>query len=310
MKYLKPIFTTILTLSFLTNSFAIPWHLDRITKRSTNDMDNTYPYSLPGSCHRNPDVEIHTYIVDTGIDANHPEFEGRAEFLKNFADDGIEIDGVGHGTHCAGLIGSKTYGVCRDAKLFSVRVLDSTGHGSDASVIKGMEYVFNRHLELSKNNTKIRSIMSMSLGGGYYAPMNKAIERFLNTSDTFYVSIASGNENDDACSDSPSSAHGIFSVMASDHNDDRAYFSDFGSCTDLYAPGVNIESTVPGNKTEIMSGTSMSTPILAGVLNHYIDMYPELNMAGIKKRIMEDATKGAIHEEEPNTNNLLVYLHR
>lgn len=273
-------------------------------------MNNSYPYSEVGSCHRNPDVEIHTYIVDTGIDANHPEFEGRAVFLKNFAEDGLETDGAGHGTHCAGLIGSKTFGVCRDAKLFSVRVLDSRGSGSDDSVIAGMEYVFNRHLELSKKNPKIRSIMSMSLGGGYYAPMNKAIERFLRLSNTFYVSIASGNENDDACSDSPASAHGIFSVMASDHNDNRAYFSDFGACTDLYAPGVNIESTVPGNKTQIMSGTSMSTPVLAGVLNHYVDMYPNLGMAELKKRIMDDATKGAIHEEEPNTNNLLVYLHR
>lgn len=303
--------TKIITLATMVSSvLAVPWHLDRITKRSTNDMDNTYPYSDVGSCHRNKSLLIHTYILDTGIDTSHKELEGRATFLKNFADDNTEVDGAGHGTHCAGLVGSKSYGVCRDAQLFSVRVLNKRGSGSDASIINGINYVYDRHIELSKSNPGVRSIISLSLGGGFYKPLNNAIERILQKSNTIYFSVASGNDNSDACSLSPSSAHGIFSVMASTHDDDRANFSDYGVCADLYAPGMDITSTFPGNKTKVMSGTSMSTPIIAGVLNHYVDMYPDLNMEGIKKRIIVDATKGVIHEEEPNTNNLLVYLHR
>lgn len=288
---------------------TIPWNLDRISKRHLPLNDN-YPYSESGSCFRNSNITINTYIVDTGIDETHPEFESRAKFLENFTGDNEDFDGNNHGTHCAGSIGSKTYGVCKDSHLFGVKVLDASGAGSTSGVLAGMNYVYNLHQKQSKENPNIRSIISMSLGGGYSKAMNKVVENMVTRSDTFYIVVASGNENQDACNTSPASALGILTVNAMDKYDNRAYFSNYGKCTDIYMPGVDIQSTIPGGKTAVYSGTSMSTPNLVGVLNHYLDMYPNLNMKAIKEKIFEDATKDTITGNPDRTNNLLGYLYR
>jgi hypothetical protein len=287
----------------------VPWHLERIVKKQLKDTER-WSYTQKGSCHRNPNVTIHTYVIDTGIDVKHPEFEGRAEWLANFADN-VDSDCQSHGTHCSGLVGSKTYGSCRDAKLFAVKVLNCQGSGSLSGVIKGIEFAYKRHTELSKKTPRLRSIASMSLGGGFSQAINMAVESVLKNSNTFYFVVAAGNENSDACQTSPASAKGVMTVMAMGRDDSRAYFSNFGKCADMYSPGVDILSTVPDGKTAVYSGTSMAGPILAGVMNHYLDMYPDMNMAQLKKKMISDATKDTI-TSNPNkdTPNLLVYLKR
>ena len=170
-----------------------------------------------------------------------------------------------------------------------------------------MNYVFNRHKNAKKN---VRSIMSMSLGGGYSLAMNRAIETMIKNSDTFYVVVAAGNENEDVKDTSPASARGILTVMAMDINDERAYFSNYGEMASLYSTGVDIESTIPNGKTAVYSGTSMACPVVVGVLNHYLDMYPQLNMKKIKRKILKDATKDIIKSNPENTSNLMVYLKR
>lgn len=293
----------------IQGSVSVPWHLDRISKRHL-PLNGQYPYSKPGMCHKNSDVEIHTYVVDTGCDSKHPELGGRAEFLENFTDDGIDTDANSHGTFCSSQIGGNTAGVCRDAKIYCVKVLDGNGSGSTSGVIAGMQYVFKRHLENSKANPKVRSIMSMSLGGGKSLAMNRAVEMMVKKSNTFYIAVASGNENDNACNTSPASARGIFTVNAMDKNDLRAYFSNFGSCTDIYSPGVDNYGAVLNGRYAIESGTSFSTPIIVGVLNHYIDMYPMMNMQDIKNKVLEDATKDTIIGNPRSTPNLMVFLER
>jgi hypothetical protein len=283
------------------------WHLERIVKHSLKDTDH-WSYNLKGSCHRNPNVTIHTYVIDTGIDTKHPEFEGRAEWLANFADN-VDTDGNSHGTHCSGLVGSKSYGSCRDAKLFGIKVLDASGSGTLSGVIKGIEFAYKRHQDLSKTVKNLRSIASMSLGGGFSLAINMAVESVLK-SNTFYFAVAAGNENSDSCQTSPASAKGVMTVMAMGNDDSRAYFSNFGKCADMYSPGVNILSTVPDGETAVYSGTSMSTPILAGVMNHYLDMYPDMNMAQLKKKMIQDSTSDTISRNPANTPNKLVYLRR
>lgn len=279
----------------------VPWHLDRISKEDL-PLDGTFNHP---NCLSNPNVTVNTYIVDTGIDVKHPEFEGRATWLNNFTEDGDDFDGHGHGTHCAGLVGSLTYGVCKDANLFAVKVLDAEGSGSMSGVLGGLDFIFKRHKAQDEN---VRSIVSMSLGGGYSKALNRAIETMLKTSDTFYVVAAAGNEDADACGTSPASAKGVITIMASDITDGRAYFSNYGKCADIYSPGVNIVSTMPGESTARMSGTSMATPIFAGVVNHYLSKSPELVNSKIKKAILRDATAGTISGNPENTNNLFVYL--
>jgi len=279
----------------------VPWHLGRITNRNL-PLGEKFPYD---KCHTNTDIDIHTYVIDTGIDIHHPEFEGRATWLANFVDSD-DTDCQSHGTHCAGLIGSKTYGVCKDAKLFAVKVLDCQGSGSTSSVISGIAYAFKRHLQQDK---KVRSIVSMSLGGGFSYALNKAV--LATTKDNhFYFAAAAGNENADACKTSPASVKEIFTVMASDRNDNRAWFSNWGKCADIYSPGVDIISTIPNGKTASYSGTSMACPALVGVLNHYIDQNPELAMRELKEKVLSDATNDHIIGDKKQTSNLLVFLNR
>lgn len=291
------------------NLTAVPWHLDRISKRHL-PLDGKYPYSSKGSCHKNSNVNIETVVVDTGCDKNHPEFEGRAEFLENFTGDGQNFDGNSHGTHCSGIVGSKTYGVCKDSLIKCIKVLDKNGSGTTSGVIAGLDYAFKRHIQNEKKNPKLRTILSMSLGGGYSKSMNMVVEKMIKTSDTFYIVVASGNENQSGCNSSPASARGVLTVNAMDKNDKRAYFSNFGPCTDIYSTGVYIESTIPDGKTAIYSGTSMACPAAVGVLNHVLDQNPHFNMKQLKEKILGDATKNTIEGNPKNTPNLMVFLQR
>jgi hypothetical protein len=287
--------------------FNVPWHLDRVVKHEL-PLNNTFEYDDSGSCHKNKGVNIHTYVVDTGIDVEHPEFEGRAKWLANFADD-TDTDCNSHGTHCAGLVGSKSFGVCKDAQLFAVKVLNCQGSGTYSGILSGLEFVHKRHEEQSKENPNVKSVISMSLGGGFSRAINRAVEAIVENN-SMYVVVAAGNEDSNACRTSPASARGILTIMASDKYDNRAYFSNYGSCADLYSPGVNILSTIPNGKTAVYSGTSMATPVLVGVLNHYLDEFSNLNMRQVKNKMMSDATKNKIQGNPSKTNNLFVYLHR
>ena len=290
----------------LVDSSDLPWHLGRITTRDL-PLETSFNYT---KCNTNNDITVNNIVIDTGIDIRHSEFEGRATWLGNFIDDD-DNDGNSHGTHCAGLIGSKTYGICKDANLFAIKVLGSDGSGSTSSVISGINAAFKYHVKSSKNTKSkvVKTVVSMSLGGGKSFALNKAVQATLKDPN-FYFAAAAGNENSDACNTSPASVKEIFTVMASDKHDSRAYFSNFGKCADIYSPGVDIKSTIPNDKTAVYSGSSMACPLLVGVLTHYINMYPELDMKEIKEKLLSEATKDHIKKNPQNTNDLLVYLER
>jgi hypothetical protein len=294
----------------------VPWHLARVTQKKL-PLGDKFPYAEAGSCHRNNATIINTYIVDTGIDITHPEFEGRASWAANFADD-LDTDCNNHGTHVAGLVGSRSYGVCVDAKLFAVKVLDCEGSGSLSGVVQGIEWVYKQHLAQKRASVRsdgdnaqvIKSLINMSLGGGYSPAINRAVETCVKNEDHFYIVVAAGNEDSDSCRVSPASVKNILTVMASDKDDKRAWFSNWGSCSNVYSPGVDVLSTIPGGKRATYSGTSMASPVMAGVLNHYLDMFPEQNMGQMMKTVAKLATKDTIEGEKPKTVNLLAYLRR
>lgn len=294
-------------LNTVSNGSSVPWHLDRISKRHL-PLDNYYPYD---KCNTNKDIIIDNYVVDTGIDIGHPQFEGRAFWSQNFADD-KDTDCNNHGTHVSGLIGSRDYGVCKNANLYAVKVLDCEGSGSLSGVIRGIEWVYKSHIQKQNIYSKkvVKSVINMSLGGGFSRALNKAIEYGVKNNDNFYVVVAAGNEDSDACTGSPSSVKSILTVMASDKDDYRAWFSNWGPCADLYSPGLDVLSTIPNNKTAVYSGTSMASPVLTGVLNHYLNMYPYMNMKDIKDKMTEMSSKEVILGERASTVRDLVYLFR
>lgn len=293
-------------------SVSTPWHLDRIDK-TENEPSGSYRYNSTGSCHTDSKVVVDTYVIDTGIDVTHPQFNGRAKWLANFADDD-DTDCQSHGTHCSGIIGSQDYGVCKDANLYAIKVLDCDGSGTLSGVIKGIEYAYDTHLSkvesMDGSDVIVKSIISMSLGGGFSRIINRAVETTLKNSDSFHVVVAAGNEDGDSCKTSPASANGALTVMASDISDKRAYFSNWGTCSHIYAPGVAVTSTVPGGKVATYSGTSMACPVVAGVLNHYLHMYPGMSRNEIKNKMFADANKNLIKNNKQKTKNLLVRLDR
>jgi serine protease len=234
------------------------WHLDRVDQRDSKLNGKYFSHVSGGSVVRN-------YILDTGIDIRHPEFEGRARWGANFADDqGPDGCLESHGTHVAGIIGSKTYGVAKKTNLISVKVLDCSGSGSTSGVIRGIEYAVNDSTGHTNDHNNAK-VINLSLGGGLSVALNRAVKEA--TKAGIFVVAAAGNENADACGSSPASEPSVITVGAFERGDRISWFSNFGRCVDLFAPGSEIKSTVPGGGAEVLDGTSQASPIVAGIVS-------------------------------------------
>ncbi|KAK1659928.1 subtilase [Colletotrichum godetiae] len=238
---------------------SAPWGLARLS--STQPGSTTYSYDESageGTC---------AYIVDTGIDISHPDFEGRATFLANFADNS-DTDGQGHGTHVAGTVGSATYGVAKKTKLFAVKVLDSNGEGTNSGVIAGMDFVATD--AAGQTGCAKGVVVNMSLGGQTSTAVNQAAAAIVQAG--HFLAVAAGNEAADASTSSPASEESVCTVGATTKTDALAEYSNFGASVDILAPGTNIMSTWPGGKTNTISGTSMASPHIAGLAAYLLSL--------------------------------------
>ena len=271
-----------------TQSPTPSWGIDRIDQRNL-PLSNSYTYTATGA-------GVTAYIIDTGINATHPDFGGRAAVAFD-AIGGNGVDCHGHGTHVAGTIGSTSYGVAKGVQLRGVRVLDCNGSGTTATVIAGIDWVMN--------NSPGPSVANMSLGGGKSTALNNATTALSNSGVS--VSVAAGNSSANACNESPASTPEAITVAASASNDTSASFTNFGRCVDLYAPGVGITSTwLSGTNT--ISGTSMATPHVAGVAALYksaVGGDPSSN--AVASFITSTATSGVLTGAHPQSPNLLLF---
>ncbi|GAB3290960.1 S8 family serine peptidase [Hymenobacter tenuis] len=207
------------------------------------------------------------WVIDTGIDLTHPDLNVDAGRSKSFLTSGANYaspnDGNGHGTHVAGTIGAKNntigvVGVAANATVVAVRVLDSRGSGSNSGVIAGVDYV--------GANGKAGDVANMSLGGGVSQALDDAVLRA--SAGGVLFALAAGNETDDANNHSPARVNGanIFTISAMNNTDSWASFSNYGTPVDYCMPGVSIQSTWLSGGYNTISGTSMATPHMAGVL--------------------------------------------
>nr|UZG89741.1 P1 [Beauveria pseudobassiana] len=281
----------IVSINAIVRQTGAPWGLGRISHRAKGDTTYVYDSNAgAGTC---------VYVIDTGVAAEHPEFQGRAVQLKTFVS-GTK-DGHGHGTHCAGTIGSAKYGVAKKTSIFGVKVLEDSGSGSLSGVIAGMDFVatdFRKQSKCSKG-----AVASMSLGGGFSATVNQAAARLQSAG--VFVAVAAGNDNSDAGQTSPASEPSVCTVGATDSSDRRSTFSNYGKVVDIFAPGTGILSTWLNGGTNTISGTSMATPHIAG-LGAYLLGLGKGSADGICK-IIQISTKNVLTGVPAGTFNYLAF---
>jgi subtilisin family serine protease len=249
----------------------VPCNLDRIDQSSL-PLDGYYCYNSTGGT-------VSAYIIDTGIYTAHAQFGGRAVNVYD-ALGGTGADCNGHGTHVAGLVGSINYGVAKAVRLRGVRVLDCNGSGTISGVIAGVDWV--------RVNGVRPAVANISLGGGYSASLNTAVNNLANSG--VFIAVAAGSSGGDACSSSPASATAATTVGAATCTDTRASFSNYGSCVDLYAPGVSATSTWLNGGTNTLSGTSMASPLVAGVGALYKATYGDAASSTVDAWLKANAT--------------------
>jgi subtilisin family serine protease len=242
-------------------------------------------------------ANVQAWIIDTGIRVTHRDFGGRARFMLNAVQDGVDTDCNGHGTHVAGTVGGSAFGLAKAVQLFAVKVLDCTGSGDTASVVTGVNFV--------TQHAKPPAVANMSIGGPASAAIDAAVDGSIAAGIVY--SIAAGNENQDACNDSPARVPAAITVAASDQRDARAGFSNVGGCVDVFAPGVGITSdfATSDNATRVLAGTSMSTPHVTGAAAIILGRHPGLTPQQVRDRLVTDATPNVIADAGGSPNRLL-----
>jgi subtilisin family serine protease len=280
--------------SITASQTGATWGLDRIDQRDL-PLNQTYNYNATGS-------GVKAYIIDTGILTSHTQFGGRAINGYDAVDGSLPAaDCNGHGTHVAGTVGGSTYGVAKSVTLVAVRVLDCAGSGTDAGVIAGIDWVTADHAAGAP------AVANMSLGGGASTSLDDAVRRSIADGVTY--ALASGNDNSDACLGSPSRVAEGITVNSSTSSDSRSSFSNWGTCTDIFAPGSSITSAwyTSTTATNTISGTSMATPHVAGAAALYLSTNTTASPATVWAALRDNATLNKIVSAGSGSPNRLLY---
>jgi subtilisin family serine protease len=279
-----------------TTQTGATWGIDRIDQRNL-PLNGTYGYTNTGA-------GVKVYIIDTGLRFTHTQFGGRASSGIDKIDGGAADDCNGHGTHVGGTVAGSTYGVAKQASLVAVRVLGCNGSGSTSGVIAGVDWVTADH------QAGQPAVANMSLTGGANSALDTAVRNSI--ADGVSYAVAAGNGNvlgfaANACNVSPARVAEAMTIGATGNNDAKASFSNFGTCVDWFAPGVNITSSwgTSDTATNTISGTSMATPHTAGVAALYLQTHASASAASVRQALFDLTTKGIVTNSRTTNNHLL-----
>ncbi|MFJ2815934.1 S8 family peptidase [Streptomyces sp. NPDC087294] len=269
---------------------AASWGLDRIDQRNL-PLDGEFTTQGHGA-------GASAYILDTGIDFGHEQFGGRAVPGFDAVGDGRNgLDCQGHGTHVAGTVAGRTYGVAPQAALVAVRVLDCTGNGDKAQTIAGLDWVAQHAHRPAVLNASVGEERSQALNDAFTALSDQGV----------LPVVAAGNDAVDACTASPASADRVVTVASSDRDDRQSSFSNWGRCVTLYAPGRSIVSAKLGGGSTTLSGTSMATPHVTGVAALYAAQHPAATPADLTAFLTTTATPGVLTDVHAGTPDKLLF---
>ncbi|KAF9910832.1 Secreted subtilisin-like serine protease sub4 [Lobosporangium transversale] len=246
--------------AYMIQQDAPSWGLPRVSQRK---LPLSADYHYPNSAGEGVDV----YVIDTGININHVDFEGRARWGTTTVPGGPDTDDNGHGTFVAGVIGSRTFGVAKKVNLIAVKGLDREGTSTLSQILAALDWVIKQN----SRSTNHRNVVNLSLGAGYSKVLNAAIDMLVQSGLFIVAAAGNGNERNigqDACNYSPASAPTAFTVGSTNIRDQISPFSNYGQCVNIYAPGERVRSTWIGpTNREVYtdSGTSFSAPNVAGI---------------------------------------------
>ena len=264
------------------------WGIDRVDQRNL-PLDNSYSWDFDGT-------NVDAWVLDTGVRTTHNEFGGRA---STATDCGYgTVDGHGHGTHVAGSLGGASYGVAKNVTIKSIKVCSDQGSCPTTNTSCGLNYV--------TNNFSGDSVGNYSIGGGFSQTSNDNMAAPIAAG--VFFAVAAGNAGQNACNYSPASEPTAYTVGCSRSNDSSCGYNG-GSCVDIVAPGYNILSAwYTGNSaTATISGTSMSSPHVAGAGALVLDEYPGYSPAQVDAELDARATTGVLTGQMSGTPDRLLY---
>ncbi|WP_338846882.1 S8 family serine peptidase [Massilia sp. W12] len=261
-----------------------PWNLDRLDQ-VLPDYDKKYEYEYTGA-------GVHAYLLDSGVRHTHSDFAGRVTLDMSVVTDAAGLsDCNGHGTHIAGVLGGQIWGVAKQVRMHSVKVLDCEGKGTASILIAGLEWVMT--------NAQRPAVLNISLTTPPHSALDAAVARTVDAGLT--VVTAAGNRKlvtsaiDEGYLVSPAREPKVISVGATDENDRIVHSIAAHSSIDIWAPGVRIRSASHLNDTDsvLKDGTSQAAAHVSGLVAQYLETHPNATPQEVRNVLEQNGRIGA-----------------
>ncbi|MEL4356379.1 MULTISPECIES: S8 family peptidase [unclassified Luteococcus] len=276
-----------------------PLGLDRVDQKSSRPS-RSYSSRMTGA-------GVTAYIIDSGINPSHTEFKGRVVSGPNLVNPGTAPrDCAGHGTHVAGILAGTRFGVAKKATIMPIKVLDCDGTGYESDSLEALDYVVQHH------KPGRPAVLNISLGGAVTRELSTAVQKVIDDGVTVVAAAGNaprGGKPGPACNYGPANVPAVLTVANSSTTNYQSPTSNYGSCVDVYAPGVQIQSAWIGSTTasKVSSGTSMAAPFASGAAALVLQARPTWTPAMVVTQVLNQSPRNVIINPTAGTPNRMLY---